>query len=272
MLASLKTIYTAFSFLKSESVSTSLQRTDQQKRVDQIASTFLNNEFAGIAQIKDVSEGLISAALDLSEQRHYYDENVEHTYTYNFARFGLALSFGEALRPQAIVLCAGDHVRVHGNIVALRVRSEENSGKATRFYPVFFAHYPLMQIDVALISLEVTERPNYESLKSDLDRKDRSPAEEEEAAAKAQRLRRKAQRLRRNDASKENAGTGAGIGAASGGIVMGFSGCVSCLNHLPPPGHLTVTPFNLFTGLLLGVIGGAVIGVVVGIAIGQMSD
>lgn len=57
MLASLKTIYTAFSFLKSERVSTSLQRTDQQKRVDQIASTFLNTEFAAIAQITDVSEG-----------------------------------------------------------------------------------------------------------------------------------------------------------------------------------------------------------------------
>jgi hypothetical protein len=61
------------------------------------------------------------------------------------------------------------------------------------------------------------------------------------------------------------------FGALLGGIVMGFSGCVSCLNtHVA---QRTMLPdFNLFNGLFYGAIGGAVIGVLIGIAIGQMKD
>lgn len=80
-----------------------------------------------------------------------------------------------------------------------------------------------------------------------------------------------AQRLRRNAASRDNALSGAVVGAVLGGIVMGFSGCVSCLNNFQAQ-HTLITDFNLFNGLLFGAIGGAVIGVVVGIAIGQMKD
>jgi hypothetical protein len=107
--------------------------------------------------------------------------------------------------------------------------------------------------------------------------KDRVAKEEAAKALERERIAKmwasdEMKRRRRNAGSKENAGTGAGIGAAIGGIVMGSSGCASCLNHLPPPGHLTVPPFNLFTGLLFGAIGGAVIGAVLGITIGQMKD
>jgi F0F1-type ATP synthase assembly protein I len=80
-----------------------------------------------------------------------------------------------------------------------------------------------------------------------------------------------AQRLRRNAASSEYAVSGAGIGAVLGGIVMGFSGCVSCLTNSRSQ-HVLVTDFNLFSGLLWGAIGGVVIGVIVGILIGQTKD
>ena len=85
------------------------------------------------------------------------------------------------------------------------------------------------------------------------------------AAAEAQQLRRKA-------ASKDSAYTGVFYGATLGGIVMGFAGCVSCLNHPFHAGDFPLTPFNLFTGLLLGAIGGAVIGAVLGFSIGQNKD
>lgn len=99
----------------------------------------------------------------------------------------------------------------------------------------------------------------------------RTAPERAEAAARAAA---EAQRLRRDAASKEYAGTGAGIGATLGGIVMGFSGCVSCLNQATHmrPGDFPLTPFNLFTGLLLGAIGGAVIGAGLGFSIGKNKD
>src|SRR5713226_686435 len=102
------------------------------------------------------------------------------------------------------------------------------------------------------------------------------PQKAKEAAAAAEQLRAmaaaaaaaalaaastaaEAQRLRRNEASGENAVTGAGIGAVLGGIVMGFSGCVSCVANAQSQ-HTLITDFNLFSGLLYGAIGGAVIG------------
>lgn len=90
---------------------------------------------------------------------------------------------------------------------------------------------------------------------------ERQKAKEEEAAAEAQRLRR-------NAASGEIGASCAGIGAVLGGIVMGFSGCVSCVNNLGTQHN----DFNLFNGLFYGAIGGAVIGAVVGILIGQNKD
>lgn len=93
----------------------------------------------------------------------------------------------------------------------------------------------------------------------------------ERAALAAPSAAAEAQRRRRNAASGEGALNGAAFGALLGGIVMGFSGCVSCLNNFQAQ-HTLMTDFNLFNGLLFGAIGGAVIGVVVGIAIGQMKD
>jgi len=100
----------------------------------------------------------------------------------------------------------------------------------------------------------------------------RSREEAARAAAHAAALAAaEAQRLRRNAASGEAAMNCAAFGAVLGGIVMGFSGCVSCLNNFQAQ-HTLITDFNLFNGLLFGALGGAVIGVVVGIAIGQMKD
>ncbi|MEK6289686.1 MAG: hypothetical protein AABO57_28555 [Acidobacteriota bacterium] len=93
----------------------------------------------------------------------------------------------------------------------------------------------------------------------------------ERAALAAASAAAEAPRLRRNAASGEAAMNCAAFGAVLGGIVMGFSGCVSCLNNFQAQ-HTLITDFNLFNGLLFGAIGGAVIGVVVGIAIGQMKD
>lgn len=56
------------------------------------------------------------------------------------------------------------------------------------------------------------------------------------------------------------------MGGAIGGAVLGFSGCVSCLNNPPPTGSFPfpIFGFNLFSG--------AVIGALVGAAIGAMTD
>ena len=92
-----------------------------------------------------------------------------------------------------------------------------------------------------------------------------------ERAAAAASAAAEAQRLRRNAASRRNAAEYGSGGAFLGGIVMGLSGCVSCLNNFQTQ-HTLMTDFNLFNGLLYGAIGGAVIGVVVGLAIGQSKD
>ncbi len=81
-----------------------------------------------------------------------------------------------------------------------------------------------------------------------------------------------AQRLRRNAASAENALGGVFLGAVIGGIVLGFSGCVSCAAHMDPSRSQMISDFNLFNGLLYGAIVGAVIGIIVGIIIGQTKD
>jgi uncharacterized protein YcfJ len=98
----------------------------------------------------------------------------------------------------------------------------------------------------------------------------RTAPEREAAAARAAA---EAKQLRRNAASRKNRDTGTGIGAIIGGIVMGFSGCVSCVNHhASHAGDFSLTPFNLFTGLLMGAIAGAVIGALVGYASGQSKE
>jgi len=105
-------------------------------------------------------------------------------------------------------------------------------------------------------------------------------APEREAAAKAELIRtapareaaaRAERQIRRNEASSENAKTGAGIGATLGGIVIGFAGLNSCLNNYKAV-RGGVTDFNLFNGLFYGAIGGAVIGLVLGALIGQLKD
>lgn len=93
----------------------------------------------------------------------------------------------------------------------------------------------------------------------------------ERAAAEARRAA-EAQRTRRSKASKEMADRGGLIGASIGAIVIGFSGCASCLNHPFVPGDFPLTPFNLITGLVLGAIGGAAIGAIIGFAIGQTQE
>ena len=105
------------------------------------------------------------------------------------------------------------------------------------------------------------------------ERRAKAAAEEDERkrleAAEAARVAAlEAQRLRRNAASRENAGTGAGIGAVLGGIVLGFSGCVSCVSNLGTQHN----DFNLFNGLFFGAIGGAIIGALIGFYIGQDKD
>lgn len=88
----------------------------------------------------------------------------------------------------------------------------------------------------------------------------------ERAALAAARAAAEAQRRRRNAASWKSASDYGQIGATLGGIVLGFSGCVSCFNSFGATG------FNLFNGLAYGVICGAVIGVIVGIVNGQSKD
>jgi tetratricopeptide (TPR) repeat protein len=63
---------------------------------------------------------------------------------------------------------------------------------------------------------------------------------------------------------RERARGGALIGSWIGAVVMGLSGCVSCLNHHVPTGSFPITPFNLFTGLIIGAATGAVLGYALG--------
>jgi ElaB/YqjD/DUF883 family membrane-anchored ribosome-binding protein len=114
--------------------------------------------------------------------------------------------------------------------------------------------------------LRVAEQQRNAKEKADQERAARERSELAAARAAAE-----AERLRRNAATVENTWSGAGIGAILGGIVIGFSGCVSCVNHMAAQGTL-LTDFNLFNGLLYGAIGGAVIGAVVGFLIGQTKD
>lgn len=96
-----------------------------------------------------------------------------------------------------------------------------------------------------------------------------SSAERARIAEAAAARRSAAQR--RNAASAENAVYGAGYGAFLGGIVLGFSGCWSCIANAPKQGTL-ITDFNLFNGLLYGAIGGAAIGALIGVLVGQMKE
>lgn len=57
-------------------------------------------------------------------------------------------------------------------------------------------------------------------------------------------------------------------GASMGAIFIGFAGCASCLNHLPPAGSLRFQAFNLITGLVIG----AVVGGLGGVAYGSVID
>jgi hypothetical protein len=84
--------------------------------------------------------------------------------------------------------------------------------------------------------------------------------EEDEEEKRQQQAKREAEALqvRRNQASLEYAGVGAMIGA----VVIGFSGCVSCLNNYTY--NDMVTDFNLFSGIAIGAIAGAILGVIGG--------
>jgi hypothetical protein len=80
------------------------------------------------------------------------------------------------------------------------------------------------------------------------------------------------QRLRRNAASLQNAVEFGASGSAIGGIVIGVSGCVSCVGRGPDHINTMMTDFNLFNGLLYGALIGAVIGALIGVLVGQSRE
>jgi hypothetical protein len=81
-------------------------------------------------------------------------------------------------------------------------------------------------------------------------------------------LEEKARRQQRNVDSVVKALSYAVAGTIIGGVVLGFTGCVSCVSNLGSAHN----DFNLFNGLLVGAIGGAVIGAVIGYLAEQTDD
>lgn len=68
-------------------------------------------------------------------------------------------------------------------------------------------------------------------------------------------------RTERHKEYREGIDMSARLGAGLGGLVLGFSGCVSCSKQLGSPGGELMPDFNLFTGLLWGGLAGAIVGV-----------
>lgn len=143
---SLKTLHTAFSFVKKENASTTFQKEAQKKKLDAIAAELLNSDIAATACVEDVGQDLIKATLDL------------HKYAGGFPCFTISLSFGYDLRSRALTLGVGDYVKARGRLTSLSVRNDQA--------------WPMIDIGIALTSVEVTQSPNYALLISDLDRPD----------------------------------------------------------------------------------------------------
>lgn len=90
----------------------------------------------------------------------------------------------------------------------------------------------------------------------------------ERAAVAAANAAAEVRRQRRYIATGRKTGAGFSYGGMLGGILMGVSGCVSCLNNYRAE-HTVLTHFNLFNGLIYGAVGGAVIGALLGYALSQ---
>jgi hypothetical protein len=182
---SLNTLYAAFRFSRGQNASTSLQRAELQARIDLIASTFINAELQLPVRIIDVSDGVIHAELAVTQRRHYADTTISHTLLHCDVSFIYTLSF----RTIALTLRADDHVAASGTVLNLQATTRANSGGATSDYPIFFKHYPALEITLALTSIELIEARGY----ADLEAAIRSP--EEEADVQADRVRRQTEAI-----------------------------------------------------------------------------
>jgi tetratricopeptide (TPR) repeat protein len=81
-------------------------------------------------------------------------------------------------------------------------------------------------------------------------------------------LGEKARQQQRNIDSVIGAVPYAIAGAVIGGVILGFTGCVSCVNNFRSEHN----DFNLFNGLLIGAVAGAVIGAIIGFMTAQTED
>jgi len=108
------------------------------------------------------------------------------------------------------------------------------------------------------LALSIAESANLKA--SSADKLAREQDHEERLKEKI-RIERKELQERRNRASSEYAGRGAIIGA----IILGLTGCVSCLSNVSGKTlSETFSGFNLFSGALVGAILGAIFGAVLG--------